>query len=133
MWNGYHSISLREEDRHMTTFLTPWGRNKYTMAPQGYLASGDGYTHRYNRITVGFRNIKTVIDDTLLYAKNLEEAFRQVAEYLTLVGKNGIILNSEKFQFGEDMMDWAGVWLTKDKAQPLPEHVKAIREAGQHH
>ena len=25
-------------------------------------------------------------------------------------------------------MDWAGVRLTKDKAQPLPEHVMAIRE-----
>ena len=24
-WNGYHSIGLREEDRHMTTFITPWG------------------------------------------------------------------------------------------------------------
>ena len=45
---------------------------------------------------MGFGNIKRVVDDTLLYAKNLEEAFRQVAEYLTLVGRNGIILNSEK-------------------------------------
>ena len=57
---------------------------------------------------MGFRNIKKVIDDTLLNAKNLEEAFRQVAEYLTLVGRNWIILNSEKFQFGEDNVDWQG-------------------------
>ena len=79
-----------------------------------------GYTHRNDRVTVGFRNIKRLIDNMLLYAKNLEEAFRQVAEYLTLVGKNGIILNSEKFQFGEDTVDWAGVRLTKAKAQPFP-------------
>jgi len=25
-WNGYHSIPLREKDRHLTTFITPWGR-----------------------------------------------------------------------------------------------------------
>ena len=56
--------------------------------------------------------------------ENLEEAFRQVAEYLTLVGRNGIILNNDKFHFGEDTADWAGVKLTKDKAQPLLEHVK---------
>ena len=110
------SNSLREEDRHMTTFLTPWGHYRYMRAPLGYLASGDAYTHRYNRVIVGFRNIKRVIDDTLLYAKNLEEAFRQVAEYLSLVGRNGIILNSEKFHFGEDTVDWTGVRLTKDKA-----------------
>ena len=62
---GHHSISLREEDRHMTTFLTPWGRYRYTRAPQGYLANGDGYIHSNNRVTVGFRNMKRVIDDTL--------------------------------------------------------------------
>ena len=25
-WNGYHSVPLRKEDRHLTTFITPWGR-----------------------------------------------------------------------------------------------------------
>ena len=64
----------------------------------------------------------------MLYAKNLEEAFKQVAEYLTLAGKNGIVLNSDKFCFGEDVVDWAGIRLTEDKVQPLPEHVRAIRD-----
>ena len=60
----------------MTIFLTQWRRYRYTRAPQEDLASGarDGYTHMYNRVTVGFTNIKRVIEDTLLYAKNLEEA-----------------------------------------------------------
>ena len=25
-WNGYHSVPIREEDRHITTFVMPWGR-----------------------------------------------------------------------------------------------------------
>ena len=24
-WEGYHSIPIAEEDRHVTTFITPWG------------------------------------------------------------------------------------------------------------
>ena len=127
-WNGYHSVAIREEDRHLTTFYTKWGRYRYRSAPQGYQTSGDAYTHRYDKITMGVKNIKRVIDDTLLYAVDLEGAFKQVAEYLTLVGKNGIVLNSDKFYFGEDTVDWAGIRLTKDKAQPLPEHIKAIKE-----
>ena len=82
----------------------------------------------YDKINMGLQNIRRVIDDTLLYSKDLEGAFKQVAEYLTLVGKNGIILNSDKFYFGEDTVDWAGIRLTKDKAKPLPEHIKAIKE-----
>ena len=33
-WNGYHSVPLCEEDRHITTFITPWGRYRYKVAPQ---------------------------------------------------------------------------------------------------
>ena len=43
-WNGYHSIPLHEDDRHLMTFITPWGRYRYRTAPQGYIASGDCYT-----------------------------------------------------------------------------------------
>ena len=46
-WNGYHSVPLRETDRHLTTFITPFGRWRYTRAPQGYLSSGDGYNKRF--------------------------------------------------------------------------------------
>ena len=49
-WNGYHSVPLREEDRHLTTFITPFGRWRYTRAPQGYLSSGDGYNRRFDEI-----------------------------------------------------------------------------------
>ena len=59
----------------------------------------------------------------LLYATVMESFFKQVAKYLTLVGKNGIALNSDKLSFEKDTIDWAGIRLTKDKAQPLPEHV----------
>ena len=32
-WNGYHSVPIREEDRHYTTFLTEWGRYRYRTVP----------------------------------------------------------------------------------------------------
>ena len=33
-WNGYHSVPLRESDRHLTTFITPFGRWRYTRFPR---------------------------------------------------------------------------------------------------
>ena len=62
-WNGYHSVRIREEDRHLTTFYTKSGRYRYRSAPQGFQASGDAYTHRY-KITMGVKDVKRVIDDT---------------------------------------------------------------------
>ena len=55
-------------------------------------------------------------------------AFKQVTEYLTLVGRNGIVLNSDKFSFGEDTVDWAGIRIGNDKVKPLPDHIRAIKE-----
>ena len=26
LWNGYHSVSIREKGSHLTTFYTKWGR-----------------------------------------------------------------------------------------------------------
>ncbi|VDI05202.1 Hypothetical predicted protein [Mytilus galloprovincialis] len=54
-WNGYHSVPIREEDRHFTTFITPWGRYRYKVAPQGFMASGDAYNQRFDAIISNFQ------------------------------------------------------------------------------
>ena len=36
-WNGYHSVPLHPDDRHLTTFITPWGRYHYKTAPRATL------------------------------------------------------------------------------------------------
>ena len=32
-WNGYHSVPLHEDDYHLTTFITPWGRKPNQLTP----------------------------------------------------------------------------------------------------
>ena len=92
-WNGYHSVPIRKEDRHLTTFITPWGRYRYKTTPQCYIASGDGYTCRYDEIVSDIANKTKCVDDTLLWADSLEESF---------CGRHGITLNPDKFTFGQD-------------------------------
>ena len=68
-WNGFHSVQIREEDRYLTTFLSPWGRYCYRTAQQGYKVLGDAYTE-------GVRNMQRVIDDTLLYEDDIGKSFK---------------------------------------------------------
>ena len=126
-WNGFHSLKLREEDQHYTTFLTPYGRFKYKVGPQGWLATGDAYTQRFDKITENVKQKRQCIDDSLLYSFSVEEAFLENCAYLTLTGRNGIILNPDKFQFAQETVDWAGVRVTMDKVEPLPEHIESIK------
>ena len=66
-------VLIRLEDRYLTTFLTPWGSYRYKIAPQGYKASRDAYTARYDKITAGVKNMRRVIDDMLLYEDDVEK------------------------------------------------------------
>ena len=128
-WNGYHSIPLAEEDRHLTTFLTPWGRLRYRVLPQGYLAAGDAYTHRYDQVTRDFPHPFTrCVDDCLPWTNSIEDMFFVVCEYLTLTGKHGIIQSPSKFVFCQKELEFVGFWLGEDSIKPSPETLKAITE-----
>ena len=74
-WNGYHSVPLYENDHHLTTFITPCGQHRYEVAPQAYIASGDGYTRRYDEIVARIPNRTKCIDDALLWGDTLKESF----------------------------------------------------------
>ena len=93
-WNGYHSVPLHKDDRHYTTFITPWGRYRYCTAPQGYIASGDGYSRRYDEIVAHIPRKTKCIDDTLLWSNSIEDSFFQAAQWLDVCGRNGITLRS---------------------------------------
>eukprot|EP00794_Sanderia_malayensis_P002911 gene2911-3363_t len=111
-WNGYHSVPLHPDDIHLTTFITPWGRFRYKLAPQGYIASCDGYSHRFDEIVSDVPNKTKCIDDTLLWSDTLVESFFQAVDWLELCGRHGIVLNSTKFRFGCDTVEFAGFEIT---------------------
>jgi len=126
-WNGYHSVPLRESDRHLTTFITPFGRWRYTRAPQGFLSSGDGYNRRFDAIISDFERKERCVDDTIYYDEDLEQHWWRTVKFLSTVGNAGIVLNPAKFQFAERTVDFAGFCVSESSITPLPKCIDAIR------
>ena len=138
-WNGYHSVPIKEEDRHFTTFLTEWGRFRYRTVPQGFLSSGDGYCHRFDEVTRGFQDHKRLVDDSILWDSSLEELFFKTCKYLTICGNGGILMNRKKFVFGKQEVEYLGFKLMRDGVEPgdallqsilnfpRPENISGIR------
>ena len=127
-WNGYHSVALDPADRHFTTFITPWGRYRYCTAPQGYIASGDGYTSRYDEIVAHVPHKTKCIDDTLLWSQSVEEAYSQAVEWLNICGNHGITLNPAKFKFARDSVEFTSFVITPTTVKPCEKYIKAITE-----
>ena len=63
VWNSFHAVPIREEDRKYTQFITPWGRYQYGRLPQGAAWSGDGFTQRYDEVTKDVERIAKIVDD----------------------------------------------------------------------
>ena len=95
--DGYHSLPLDKESQPLTTIITEWGSFMYLRMPQGYLASGDAYTRRYDEIIKDIPRKVKIVDDTLLYDPSIEESFYHSFDFLLHCAKNGIVLNRDKF------------------------------------
>ena len=125
-WNGYHSVPIKAEDRHFTTFITPWGRYRYKVAPQGFLASGDAYNQRFDQIIADFPNKVKCVDDTCMWASSIRESFFQTCRWLELCAKNGITLNPKNFQFAQDEVEFAGLAITQTNVKPSTKFLDSI-------
>ena len=49
-----------------------------------------------------------IVDDTILYDPNIEEAFHHTFDYLRLCAENGVTLNPEKFRFSRKEVEFCG-------------------------
>ncbi|KAK3711280.1 hypothetical protein QZH41_004332 [Actinostola sp. cb2023] len=127
-WNGYHSVPLRESDRHLTTFITPFGRWRYMRAPQGFLSSGDGYNRRFDAILSSVERKERCVDDTIHYDTELEQHWWRTIDLLTRIGQAGVVLNPKKFQFAERSVNFAGFRVSDETIEPLPKYLDAIRD-----
>ena len=127
-WNGYHSCSLDEDSKHLTTFITPWGRYRYRKLPQGFLSAGDAYTDRYDRIIAEVEDKTKCVDDTILWKPSIKESFLHTCNYLTLCSRNGIVFNKEKFCFAREEVEFAGFMITQDEVKPSQKILESIAD-----
>ena len=125
-WHGYHSVPLHPADRHLTTFITPYGRYRYKTCPQGLISAGDAYTQRKSEMMEGFENQKTCVDDTILYDDTIEQNFYRVCQFLETAARGGCTFNPKKFQFGSSDVNFLGFLVTKDGIKPSKEFLNNI-------
>ena len=125
-WNGYHSCPLDERDREYTTFITEWGRFRYRSAPQGFLASGDGYNQRYEQLIEDMDRRTRCVDDLCLWDGDLAAHWWRVIRYMDRIANNGIILSPAKFEFCAREIEFAGFVVTDTEVKPLPKYLNAI-------
>ena len=125
---GYWQIPLAEEDRPLTTFITPYGRYRYCRSPMGFSASGDEYCRRGDLALQGIQNCVKVVDDILAYDKDYHSHLCRVNDILLRCRRHGITLNAEKFSIAKQTVSFCGYKISEEGITAEEEKVQAIAD-----
>ena len=95
----YSQFKLHKDSRHLTQFMTEWGRYQYRTLPQGMSNSGDICNEKLSKAFASMDPEKflRVIDDCLLQAETLDELYNLIDQALSLCKKHGIVVSITKF------------------------------------
>ena len=108
-------------------FLTPWGRMRYRVAPQGCISSGDGYKFWYDQLIAHIKRVKKCVDDVAGWSEYLLQLFFDTAYFLSHTGTHGVIQNPKKFVWGVRELEFLGFWVKQDGVRPTSEKLNAIQ------
>ena len=87
-----------------------------------------GSNRRFAAILSDFMGKERCVDDTVFFDENLEEHWWRTIQFLTLVGRSGIILNSSKFQFAQRSVEFAGFRISKSCVESQCKYLNAIQQ-----
>ncbi|XP_068222234.1 uncharacterized protein [Palaemon carinicauda] len=107
-------MKLTEEDRHFTTFITPYGWFLHYRGPMGFTATGDTFCLRGDMALQGVQNCVKVIDNLLLYDEDYITYLHHIHEVLTRCRKFWITLNKDKFVVVTPTVNFCGYNLSGD-------------------
>ena len=112
----------------MTTFKTPFARYQFTRLPYGLHSAQEVFHKRINQSFDGISQVKTDINDMLIWGHSDEGHNRCLIMCLEKAQKTGMTLNVEKCKFKETELIYFGHKLTKNGMEAEENKVKAILE-----
>lgn len=125
---GYWQMQLAEEDQHLTTFITPYGRFKHCRGPMGFSATGDAYCLRGDIALQGVQRCIKVVDDILLHDEDYGSHLDRIRQVLTRCRQHGITLNKDKFVVAAPSVSFCGYTLSGDGIAADVTKTEAIRD-----
>ena len=124
--HGYFQLALDEESSKITTFLLPQGKFRYLRAPMGLNASSDEWCCHSDAIIDGFPWAKKIVDDTLIWADNIETLEQRIRQVLDRCRDFNVTISRKKFEIGEKL-EFAGHMISATGIRPDDKKYDAIK------
>ncbi len=128
--NAYLNISIREEDRHLTTFITPTFKlYQFTRLPFGLKNAGSFFTFFLNTILEELGDNHLVYqDDVVLYSRTEGEHEDLLRRFGDIMAKYNLKLSPKKCIFFRKKVEYVSFLIDRRGVQISEEKVRAVRE-----
>ena len=124
--SGFWQIPIEEKSRHLTTFITPFGRFCFNKMPFGISCAPEHFQRRMNEILDGLPGVLCLMDDIIIYGKDKQEHKGQLLATLQLLQTASVTLNKDKCQFGKDTLSFLGHIISAEGVSPDPNKIRAV-------
>ena len=126
--SGFYQIPLEKESSKLTTFITPFGRYRYTRLPFGISSAPEIFQRTMEHIMEGEKQVIVFYDDILVFGENDDSHEKALQSCIKKSVDAGLKLNKGKCEFGVDEIEFLGHIFSKDGIRPDPMKVNAITE-----
>ena len=129
--SGFWQIPLAEKSRHLTTFITPFGRFCFNKMPFGISSAREHFQKRMNEILSDLPGALCLIDDILIYGSTQAEHDKNLQAVLERIQSAGVTLNKEKCEFGKTTIKFLGHIISPEGISPDPQKTIAVKNMKQ--
>ena len=126
--SGFWQVKLDPSSKHLTTFITPWGRYCFKRMPFGISSAPEFFQRCMERILQGLKGVICLMDDVLVYASDHNDHWDRLKAVLSRIANSGMTLRRDKCEFGVQSVRFLGHVVSGNGIKPDPEKVKAIAE-----
>ncbi|XP_033305884.1 uncharacterized protein K02A2.6-like [Bombus bifarius] len=127
--NGFFHVSLDKDSQKYTSFVTPTGQYEFLKLPFGLKISPIVFQKYISKIYKELMDKGIVIvymDDIIIHAQNLEEAWERLQMVVELTGQYGLVINWKKCRFMQREMEYLGHIVSGNTIKPSAHKTKAV-------
>ena len=112
--SGYYHVSIKEEDRHKTAFITDGGIYEWCRMSFGFCNAPATFQRIMDRIFAGLDFVVIYLDDIIVCSKNEQEHLHHLQQVFSRLQEYNIKLRLEKCKFFQEEIKYLGIIVNKD-------------------